>query len=151
MYGGFDGSASQFAGQGGFMPTPAGATGTSPGAVGGAVSNAEWVERPDHNCSSAIQISLFAPCTLFLNLPPLDIFLRASTPRGRLFGGEQRGGMRRGGVRVVKHDTPSDVCFWLPSTTSRVLKKKLGTPPSSSFFQILTPSFLFLFFKLFPS
>ena len=38
MYGGYDGSASQFAGQGGFMPTPAGATGTSPGAAAGAVS-----------------------------------------------------------------------------------------------------------------
>ena len=38
MYGGYDGSATQFAGQGGFMPTPAGATSNSPGAAGGAVS-----------------------------------------------------------------------------------------------------------------
>ena len=38
MYGGYDGSASQFAGQGGFLPTPAGgATAGADGAAGGAV------------------------------------------------------------------------------------------------------------------
>jgi hypothetical protein len=47
MYGGYDGSASQFAGQGGFMPTPAGAADTSQGAAGGAVSGVcGWCKKP---------------------------------------------------------------------------------------------------------
>jgi hypothetical protein len=42
MYGGYDGSASQFAGQGGFLPTPAGgATAGADGAAGGAVRTLE--------------------------------------------------------------------------------------------------------------
>ena len=78
MYGGYDGSASQFAGQGGFMPTPAGATGTSPGTASGAVSNAD-VERPEHNFSTSSQFKsrsfTRAYTPLFLHLPP-SLFTR---------------------------------------------------------------------------
>ena len=62
MYGGYDGSASQFAGQGGFLPTPAGgATAGTDAAAGGAVSVDGRAREPGRSRKASHIIPLASP------------------------------------------------------------------------------------------
>lgn len=99
MYGGYDGSASQFAGQGGFLPTPAGgATAGADGAAGGAVRvlappGVELMEGRVSYSSSTVTTSRRGRRTplSFACFDPLDVGSHATRASSRSASGTPRG------------------------------------------------------------